>query len=384
MPDAAVYKTTHMVSSKRRSHFVDAPMPPDYPDYPSHAQVMDYFRGYAARHGLSARIELGKSVVRAVPAEGGWSVGVAGEDTPRQYRGLVVANGHHSTPHLPAFQGTFAGESVHSRDCHNPDRFEGKRVVVVGCGNSGCDIAADLTHKAARVVHSMRRGYYIIPKYICGCPSDVLIDRIERWPVPQVIQHTICQRLLTIYNGPFDILGLQTPDHNLFETHPVISQLYTHYVSHGKIHPALNIDRFEGNTVVFVDGKREEADVIIYATGFEISVPFLDRSALFDEQGAVTPLMNIFHPELENLFFIGLIQVNGGAGWPVMDRQAELVARYIAGKPEKEQRRQWFDRVAQAGRRFRSKAFVKSQRHSIEVGRTRYQRALAGLIAALP
>ena len=384
MPEAAVYKTTHMVSSKRRSQFNGAWMPLDWPEYPSHKQVMEYFRSYARQFGFHDRIQLGARVVRAETTAEGWRVSVAGEALPRTYKGVVVANGHHSKPHIPAFKGAFTGETVHSRDCRNPDRFEGKRVVVVGCGNSGCDIAADLSHRAASVVHSMRRGYHIIPKYICGCPSDILIDRAEKAPLPQPLIHAACQMLLNLFNGPYETLGLQKPDHKLFETHPVISQIYLHYVAHGKIKPVPNIDHFDGNDVVFDNGVREAADVVIFATGFEIDVPFLDRSLLFRDDGAVKPLMNMVHPDLEGLFFVGLIQVNGGSGWQVMDRQAELVARYITGNLDPQRRIRLFDQLLQEGERFRSKRYAKSQRHTIEVGRTRYLRALTRLIGAMP
>lgn len=382
-PGSAVYKTTHMVSSKRLSHFVGFDMPAAYPDYPSHRQVMDYFHGYADRFDLMRSIQLNSSVVRVELGTAGWTVQVAGEDAARLYKGVVVANGHHNKPHWPKFAGSFSGETVHARDCKSSDRMDGKRVLVIGCGNSGCDIAADAAQTASLVLHSMRRGYHIIPKYIFGRPSDVLVDRFERWPLPQSVQYALCQRMLAILNGPFDRLGLQTPDHKLFEAHPVISQIYPHYVAHGKIRPMLNIARFDGNTVHFEDGQVQDVDLIVFATGYEISAPFLGASVLFSDDGAVKPLMNIFHPEFENLFFVGLIQVNGGAGWPVMDRQAQLIASYIAGALDHGQRGQWLRHVRDEGLAFRRKSYVKSQRHTIEVSRTRYHKALSRLQATL-
>ena len=383
LPGAAVYNSTHLVSSKSLSRFGGFSMPDAYPDYPSHRQVLEYFRAYAAAFGLNEAIQFKANVERAEPSAGGWRVKVAGESQARHYRGVVIANGHHSKPYWPEFPGTFSGRAMHARDYTDPSHLEGKRVLVIGGGNSGVDIAADAVQRADRVVHSMRRGYHIIPKYILGRPSDVLLHKIAKWPIPRFVRDALCEGILTLVNGPSTRFQLQKPDHRLFEAHPVISQLYPYYVGHGKIHPMPNVERFEGASAVFDNGHREEIDLVIYATGYEISIPFLDESIVFDANGRVKLLANIFHPELQNLFFVGLIQVNGGGGWSIMDHQAQVIARFITRRSAAGPPLQWSRRLRETGRSGRGRSYVKSQRHTIEVASAEYRIELARLQAAL-
>ncbi len=381
LPGAAVHKTTHMVSSKRMSRFNGFPMPASYPDYPSHVQVLDYLRSYAEAFDLTRDIQFNTIVERAEPQDGRWRIQVAGEAGPRTYSGVVVANGHHFKPHTPEFPGQFSGEVMHVRDYEGPEQLNGKRVLIVGGGTSGCDVAVDGAHRAVRVVHSMRRGYHVIPKFILGRPCDVLLDRLMKWPLPLRLRDALCERLLTTLNGPPERYGMQKPDHRLFETHPAISQLYPYYAGHGKIHVMPNIDRFEGPTAVFENGHREELDLIVYATGYEISIPFLDPSLVFDGNGALKLLMNIFHPELNTLFFVGLMQVNGGSGWPLMDQQAKLIADFIAKPWTNGGREKWLERLRRH-HAARPQHYVNTPRHKIEVRRYEYRKALTQLQAA--
>lgn len=383
MPGAAVHKATNMVSSKRMSRFNGFPMPANYPDFPNHKQVLDYFRTYAEAFDLTRDIQLNSTVERIEPHEGKWRVQVAGESTPRTYEGVVVANGHHHKPHWPSFRGSFSGEAIHVRDYVGPEQMEGKRVLIIGGGTSGCDVAVDAAQRATRAVHSMRRGYHVIPKYMLGRPSDVLVDRLMRWPLPLSLKDALCEHMLTTLIGPPQRYGMQKPDHRLFEAHPTISQLYPFYVGHQKIHTMPNIDRFEGSTVVFENGLSEVVDLIVYATGYEISIPFMDSTLVFPEGGTVKLLMNIFHPELNNLFFVGLIQVNGGSGWPLMDQQAKLIASFISARWAEGQRERWLERMKRQSRSVHPRRNVNSQRHVIEVRRYEYKQALTRLQAMI-
>ena len=383
VPGAAVHKSTTMVSSKRMSRFNGFPMPAHYPDFPGHKQVLDYFRTYADAFDLTRDIRLNTTVERAEPFDDVWRVQVAGEHAPRTYKGVVVANGHHYKPHWPNFRGRFDGDVMHVRDYLGPEQLADKRILIVGGGTSGCDVAVDAALRAARVIHSMRRGYHVVPKYMLGRPCDVLVDRLMKWPLPLALKDAICEYMLTTLIGPPQCYGMQKPDHRLFETHPTISQLYPYYVGHHKIHPMPNIDRFEGATVVFENGHSEVVDLIVYATGYEISIPFLDSSLAIPESGAATLLMNMFHPELDTLFFVGLIQVNGGSGWPLMDQQAKLIASSISASWVEGKREKWLERLKKQDLASSSRRYVNSQRHTIEVRRYEYKRALTRLQAMI-
>ncbi|HVW38879.1 MAG TPA: NAD(P)-binding domain-containing protein, partial [Pirellulales bacterium] len=179
-PQSSVYRSTHLISSKPLTEYRDFPLPAEYPDYPSHAQVWEYFRGYARHFELYPRIEFRTSVERIEPAaEIGphgpyWDVAVSTQaetnadaasrgvlnSEVRRYRGVIIANGHNWDPKWPEFPGRFDGLSLHSAEYKTPDVLRGRRVLVVGGGNSGCDIAVEAAQNAVRTFHSLRRGYH--------------------------------------------------------------------------------------------------------------------------------------------------------------------------------------------------------------------------------
>src|SRR6201996_7707755 len=176
----SVYKATRLISSKRLSEFEDFPMPDDYPDFPSHRQMLDYFNAYAARFNLLPNIVLNTRVVSAKRlGDGKWSVETGGPDGKRveSFDHLMICSGHHRNPLMPDYPGTFTGRTLHSREYKRPEPFADERVLVVGGGNSACDIAVDVSRVATSVGLSLREGYYILPKIIWGRPIDQLYAR---------------------------------------------------------------------------------------------------------------------------------------------------------------------------------------------------------------
>lgn len=375
-PGSSVYRSTHLISSKRLTEFRDFPMPAEWPPYISHAQALEYLRRYADHFGLLAHIRFGVEVTRCEREEDGrWRVetsAITSADTDR-FDALVVANGHHRVPLLPRFQGHFDGEILHSHDYKVPEPFQGRRVVVVGAGNSGCDIAVELAGVAAKVFHSTRRGYWYFPKFLFGVPSDQFGDRLRRMGVPsrafQFLAKTSAQMVL----GPPQRFGLPKPDHAMFETHPIVnSQLY-YAIGHGKITPKPDIAHLDGRKVAFADGSEEEADAIVCATGYQLSFPFLDDRYLNLKDGRPVLYKNLFHPHIDNLFFLGFIQPNSG-GWFLGELQAELMARALR-YPSPRLRAAIEDR--QDTQYFK---YLPSLRHHLEVDYLRYERDLRRLL----
>jgi cation diffusion facilitator CzcD-associated flavoprotein CzcO len=172
LPHSPVYRSAHMISSKPLTEFPDFPMPREYPDYPSHKQALAYLRAYARQLGLYEHIRFGHTVELAERTAGGeWSLRFS-DGSARTYTGLVVAAGVHWIPSTPEVPGRFDGEIIHSCRYKTPEICADKRVLVVGAGNSGCDIAVEASHHAARTFLSVRRGYHYIPKYAFGRPID--------------------------------------------------------------------------------------------------------------------------------------------------------------------------------------------------------------------
>ena len=182
-PGTSMYQSAHFISSKFTSNFFGAPMPDHYPDYPDHRQILDYIRDFARRFGLRDKVTFGVEVLRATPigadAAGGWRVELSSGES-RVYKGLVVANGVTWTPSLPALSGP-GGVRGRGATCgdlpRSPAEFAGRRVLMVGGGNSGVDIACDAARAADAAFISLRRGYHFVPKHIFGVPTDVFLSR---------------------------------------------------------------------------------------------------------------------------------------------------------------------------------------------------------------
>lgn len=371
-PGSSVYRSTHLISSKRQTEFRDFPLPDDWPPYLHHEQALEYLRRYADHFGLRQHIRFGVEVTRCErETDGRWRVETT--EGTRTFDGLIVANGHHWKPFFPHFEGTFDGEVLHSHDYKVPDPFHGRRVVVVGAGNSGCDIAVELSGVAAKVFHSTRRGYWYIPKFVFGQPCDAFGDRLRRLGVPARVFQLLTKQTIRMVLGPPERFGLPKPDHALFETHPIVnSQLY-YAIGHGRLSPKPDIARLDGRRVVFADGSAEEADVLLCATGFEIVFPFLDDGYLNLKNGLPVFYKNLIHPHIENLFFLGLIQPNSGL-WFLAELQAELAAKALA-HPAPRLREAVADR--QDTHYYN---YLPSRRHHLEVDYLLYEKDLRKLL----
>lgn len=330
-PKSTMYESAHLISSKRMTEFTEFPMDDAVADYPSHRQVGRYFSDFADRFELRAPYRFGTEVVRAERLEeGGFELHLRSTDgvgSTEKVRGLLVANGTLSEPNLPSFEGEFTGEMMHSCEYRKPDVFDGKRVLVVGAGNSGCDIAVDAVHRAARVAMSVRRGYHFVPKYVFGRPSDSIGGKIR---LPRALKQRIDGFLLRWFTPDPSRLGWPKPDHRLYESHPIVNTLILYHLGHGDLEVKADIERFEGLTVHFRDGTSEDFDLVLLATGYKLHYPFLDRAELNWKGAAPHLYLNCFHPARDDLFVLGMVEA-AGLGWQGRYEQAELVARYLRG-----------------------------------------------------
>lgn len=383
-PNSAICHSTRLISSKTMSHFKGFPMPDDYPDFPRHDQMCAYIRGYARHFGIEEHIQLNTSVERMERTqEGLWDVTLSSGDT-RRYRGVILANGHLWDCHFPEFPGAFDGEVLHSKQYKTPDVLKGKRVLVVGAGNSGCDIAVEAALYAEKTFQSTRRGYYYIPKFVFGIPVDKFGETAYRLRVPLRIRQVMNGLLLKFYWGSPTSYGLPKPDHRILESHPIVNSQLLYFVRHGDIIPKPNIKELRGGSVEFVDGSVENIDLIIYATGFNISFPFIDRKHMNWNGFGPTLYLHAFHPEYDNLFVVGLLQPDSGI-FHLMDRQAELIASFIDAQNRRPQKAAEFHRI-KAGSPPDIRGGVKhvdSNRHFLEINHAVYERQVQKLIRQL-
>jgi hypothetical protein len=327
-----VFETTHIISSKTLSEYEDFPMPIDYPDYPSHKHLAKYFQDYARHFDLYSLIQF-KTLVKHCERnqDGTWTVTVEknGETSSHQFDTLAVCNGHHWLPRMPQYTGQFDGEFIHSHEVKKFSRFAGKRVLVIGGGNSACDVAVESSRVAAAVDMSWRRGYWIAPKFMMGKPADVFSTKIH-W-LPRKLWQKLSAFSLYIRNGKNTDYGLPEPDGPLGSHHPTINEDLFFTIRHGKIKPRGDIASLHGKEVVFKDGSKGEYDIIVACTGYIISHPFFDKQLIDYSEGEVPLWLRMMHPDISNLYFIGLFQPLGCI-WPGSELQSKIMARELAGK----------------------------------------------------
>jgi cation diffusion facilitator CzcD-associated flavoprotein CzcO len=215
---------------------------------------------------------------------------------------------------------------MHTSAYRSPKVFEGKRVLIVGAGNSGCDIAVDAVHHAASVDLSVRRGYYFVPRYLFGRPSDTLN---QGRPLPARIKQFVDTRVLRAFTGDPVRFGFPRPDYRLYESHPIVNTLILNHLGQGDLRVVGDLDRFDGSTVRFADGSAADYDLVMLATGYRLDYPFVDRAHLNWTAAAPELFLNVFPPSFNGLFVLGMIEASG-IGWQGRYEQAELIAAYLA------------------------------------------------------
>jgi len=364
---SSAYRSLHINTSRERMEYSDFPMPKDWPDFCHHALIKQYFNDYVDHFGIRDRITFSTAVKRAARGpDGVWEVALSTGET-RRYDAVVVANGHHWDPRWPepVFPGadTFAGRQMHSHEYVDTQGFEGKKVVVLGMGNSAMDIAVEVSLVTERTLLAARRGAWIIPNYLFGKPSDQLpVNPRIPFSLRQRWVHELVKRVV----GSPAAFGLPEPDHIVGQAHPTISNYILARVAHGEVVPKPNIAAFEGSSVRFADGSVEEdVDVVVYCTGYKVTFPFFDEDLISAPDNDLPLYRRVFHPEVDNVFFLSLLQPLG-ATMPLAEAQAHWVARFLRGEyqlpPPADVRA---DMERERARMF--KRYVTSKRHTMQV-----------------
>jgi len=374
---SSAYASLFINTSRRMMAYATYPMPADYPDYPHHTQIAAYFDDYVDHFGFRDRIRFNAEVARVAPVEGGWLVNLS-DGTSEVYDSVMVANGHHWNPKYPdppfPGQDTFIGHAIHAHHYREPDEhIVDRSVLVLGIGNSATDIAVETSRHSRMTYLAMRRGAYVIPKYIGGTPTDELSsDAASRVPLP--IARRVMARKLKSVQGDMQDYGLPKPDHQLFEAHPTVSSELLPRLGHGRIAVRPNLERIDGPTVRFVDGTSEEIDTIVWCTGYRITFPFLGAEVVETAGNRVSLFQRVVHPDRPGLYFIGLVQPLG-AIMPIAELQSEWVADVIEGHAALPAPTEMREAIREEEERMRRR-YVASTRHTIQVDFYPYMRAL--------
>jgi cation diffusion facilitator CzcD-associated flavoprotein CzcO len=330
---SSAYRSLHIDISKPSISFRDFPMPERYPDYPHHTHIFEWLRDYADAFALRERIRFNTRVTRAERGQqGGWLLTL--QDGSREaFDALLVCNGHHWDPRFPEFPGSFDGPQIHSHDYIDPTDpldLKGKRVLVVGIGNSAVDIVSELARKTVSdtVFLSTRSGAYVVPKYIFGKPADQVVKTNPRIPVG--LQRRVGRVLPRIFSGRMEDFGLPTPNHKFLDAHPTVSSELLGRLGAGDAVAKGDVAELLGDRVRFADGSVEALDAIIYATGYNISFPFFEPDFLAAPENRLPLYKRMLKPGLDDLAFIGLGQPIPTI-FPFSELQSKIAARWLSG-----------------------------------------------------
>ncbi|MCU1387481.1 MAG: dimethylaniline monooxygenase [Ilumatobacteraceae bacterium] len=325
------YESLHLITSRSISGFVGFPMPDSYPVYPSRDQMRDYLLDFATERGLLDKIRFGVSVISVQSigdrGENGWTVETS-DGSSNTYDAVIVANGHLWDPRLPDVPGEFDGPVIHSSRYNNVDDIAGRRVLVIGAGNSGCDLAVDVANARLDSFISVRRGQTFQPKAMFGKPRAEL-----KWlgKLPVAVNERVSRFLVDVVVGKTSAYrGLPEPKtRNLNMQPPVVNNLLLYWIHHGRITVVPGVTRFEGKRVHFTDGTSGEFDTVLLATGFNVKFPFLDESFFTWRDGVPLRTAGMVLPVgVENLYFIGLAAARGPQ-LPIYSLQSKMLTRML-------------------------------------------------------
>ncbi len=279
---------------------------------------------------------------------------------------------------MPQVAG-FAGDYIHAHAYRTPARYADKRVLVIGPGNSGVDIAADVCSVTEHTVLSARSPVLIMPRMMFGVPNSRIFLKLERPFMPWRWRIWIRTMLTRMFHGRMEQWGFQTPR---TRTHPISHPTLISQIAWGRITVKPGIAKILGNDVHFSDGSQERFDSIIAATGYTTALPFLadDISPVEPETTHVNLYNRVAHPRLDGLYFIGFFDVTGGSNIRMMDDQAQYIAAMVTGAIKRPSETEMIEAI-EAERAWAKTQFPDSPRYGLELDPRRYRKLLAAAYA---
>lgn len=342
-PRSTMYESAHLISSRTTTEFTEFPMKTKV-DYPSHSLLLKYFQDYADKFDLKKYFKFNAKVAELTRTpEGEWQITTEGDPQSKHYFDhVILANGILAEPNVPSFKGKFSGTIFHTSSYKRAEQLKDQRVLIVGAGNSGCDIAVDAVHHARETDMSVRRGYYFVPRYIFGRPSDTLNNGK---PLPRPLKQFFDKWMLRAFTGDPARFGFPKPNYKIYESHPVINTMVLNHLGQGDLEIRADVEKFEGKRVHFVDGSSKEYDTVLLATGYKLDYPFVERRHLNWSGSTPALFLNIFEPSFNGIYVAGMVEASG-LGWQGRYEQAELIASYLAAVKNDSQKADEFrDRV---------------------------------------
>ncbi|MGA3038173.1 MAG: NAD(P)-binding domain-containing protein [Vulcanimicrobiaceae bacterium] len=379
---SAAYRTLHINTAKSLTNFKDFKFPPSTQHFPDHRDMYAYFERFVDHFDLRSLIRFNTRVMSVHPANpvprqrSAWIVETE-HGKSETFDAVVVASGHLSSPLHSEKYRAFGGEYLHSHDYRRPENFLGKRVCVVGAGNSGLDIAADLASVNPRTVIVARSGVLIVPKLIFGRPFTDMTAWLAHPLIPQWINRKITRALIYLIHGPMERLGFQTRQGR---AHTMSNATIVQHIAYRRAEVKNGIESIQGRRITFADGTAEEFDTLIAATGYKVELPFLSEDILPVRNNVVELYNRMIHPDWPGLYFMGLLNVNGAAN-QAYEQQAPWLVAIESGEaalPSHTEMREAIARKTAWVERY----YPATPRHTIEEEPVPYFRELAASLRA--
>lgn len=329
------YEALHLITSRDMTSFEGFPMPKGYPHFPRRDEVRAYIESYARHHGHFELITFNTEVVSVTPEDAdlgpvgsaGWRVVTSGGEEG-VFDGVLIANGHLWDAYVPQVPGDFTGKQLHSSKYKNVKDLDGERILVVGAGNSGCDLAVDVAQHRLEADIVIHQGVYFQPKAYFGVPRQEVPFLAEFSPEEQDLLGRLLARVSIGENHNYP--GMPGPSAKTPADGPTtVNTLMPYWIHHGRVRVVPGLSRFEGTTVHFTDGTSREYDSILWATGFNVRLPFLDDvQVTWRDDVPVRYAGGILPDGVEKLYFVGLIAPRGPQ-IPIYGDQTKLITRMI-------------------------------------------------------
>jgi cation diffusion facilitator CzcD-associated flavoprotein CzcO len=374
---SSAYRTLHINTSRNVTRFHDFLFEDDVQFFPDHWDMHRYLCRYAEHFDITPRIRFNRRVdevrPRFTPGEEAprWELALEGGEVA-EYDTVIAATGHLSKPsHVPKFRDEFTGEYLHSHYYREPEGYVGKRICIVGIGNSALDISGDLCVTARRCVLVARSGALIMPKLLFGIPGTDITQAIQRPWLPEWIRRSLLRLVAYAAHGDQTKLGFRPMN---VRTHATSNGTIITDVAYNRVEIKHEIDRIDGRTIYFNDGSHGEFDVLIGATGYLIDLPFISRDVVSLESNRLDLYKRIVPPGWPGLYFMGFFNTDTALNM-VFEHQARWIVELELGRamlPTTSEMQRDIERKADWVRR----TYKQTDRHTIEEEHVPYLKEL--------
>lgn len=364
---SSAYKTLHINTAKNLTSFSDLKFKDSVQRFPSHWDMHEYLNEYAEHFGVTNRTQFRSEVKNVKPLftpgqeEPRWEIETI-DGQKQEFDTVCVATGHLTKPlHVPEFQDGFKGDYMHSHYYRSPEAFQGKRVCIVGVGNSAVDIASDMCVITKNCVMVARSGVMIAPKLIFGLPvTDISMKLFKPW-IPDKLRRKIIEWMAFLVHGKMEDYGFKTLTRR---AHPTTSATIIQDIAYNRVKVKQGIERIEGKTIHFVDGTSDEFDVLLACTGFLIDLPFLSEELVPIVDNNVELYKRIVPVQWPGLFLIGMVMSTTALNWNY-EEQSRWIREFILGNAVMPTRAEMLADI-QKKKEFIQKYYKESPRHHIE------------------